>query len=58
MEKSMTDYKWEFIYDNSDTLDGYDESMTNGTYIDDEYRDDVDDNVWQNYYEEIGEIIE
>ena len=54
----MTDYKWEFIYDNTDTLDGYDESMTNGTYIDDEYRDDVDDNVWQNYYEEIGEIIE
>jgi len=58
MEKSMTDYKWEFIYDNTDTLDDYDESMTNGTYIDDEYRDDVDDNVWQNYYEEIGEIIE
>lgn len=53
----MESHNWEYVNDHiADSVD-YIESMTEGTYIDDEYYDE-ENNEWQNYYEEIGEIIE
>ena len=53
----MENYNWEFVNDNIDNTDNYIESMTNGTFIDDEYYSE-DNNQWQTYYEEISEEIE
>ena len=53
----MRDYNWEYVNDNIDTLDNYNESMTEGTYLDDEYYDQ-ENNEWENYYHEIQDEIE
>ena len=53
----MENYNWEFVHDTIDNTDTYIESMTNGTFIDDEYYEE-DNNKWQTYYEEISEEIE
>jgi len=55
----MEDFQWEY-YDNLDTVDNYNESMTDGSYIEDEeYYDRQDDlRDWENYYSEISDEIE
>ena len=53
----MENYNWEYIYDNIGDNNDYIDSMTDGTYIDDEYYNE-ENNEWKNYYEEVGEIIE
>ena len=54
----MENYNWEYVHDNTNSIDTYIDSMTDGSYIDDQYDNDIDTNEWANYYEEVGEIIE
>jgi hypothetical protein len=53
----MKDYNWEYINDTNGSDIDYIDSMTDGSYLDDEYYDE-DNNEWQDYYEEIQDEIE
>lgn len=53
----MKDYNWEYVNDIISGDIDYSDSMTDGTYLDDEYYDE-DNNEWENYYHEIRDEIE
>lgn len=54
----MENFEWEY-YDSADSTADYFDSMTEGTFYEDEYYEEqVDLNNWQDYYNEISDEIE
>lgn len=53
----MEDYNWEYVDDNFDNLDSYNDSMIQDSDLEDIYYED-EKNGWENYYNEIHEEIE
>ena len=51
----MENHNWEYINDSISDTNDYDDYMSNGTYIDDEY--ELEEKEWQDYYQEISEEI-
>lgn len=53
----MEDYNWEYVDDNIDNLDSYNDSMIKDTDLEDIYYED-EKNEWENYYNKVHEEIE
>lgn len=53
----MENHNWEYVYDYIADSTDYIESMTEGTYIDDEYYEE-ENNQWADYYEDISDELE